>query len=153
MRVILIFLSAIGGIKVKKIYQTEQRKTLIDFLSVDKSRQFTIEEIIEAMQDLDDAPGKSTVYRLMTKLTEEGIVRRFNEGSGRKFFYQIVDGKNCCRHFHMKCLRCGKLVHLDDDISMMLYEKIAERKKFNIDEQKTMLFGECEICTGKRIAE
>lgn len=129
-----------------RTYCTEQRKILIDFLSVDKSRQFTIEEIIEAMRDLDDAPGKSTVYRLMTRLTDEGIVRRFNEGSGRKFYYQIIDGKNCCKHFHMKCIRCGKLVHLDDEISTLLYTQAAERSRFIIDEHRTMLFGECREC-------
>ena len=51
-----------------KVYNTNQRKMLIDFLKKNSDKAFTIEEILENMGG--EKLSQSTAYRLMTKLVD-----------------------------------------------------------------------------------
>ena len=78
-------------------YQTEQKKRLWDFLRHNKDAAFTIEELaigIRAEQG-KQTPGKSTLYRQINKLVEDGKVKRIVKENSRHFVYQLLDGNNC----------------------------------------------------------
>ena len=129
-------------------YLTEQKKMLLAFLNENRQTAYSIEELIVCLKDMygDKAPGKSTVYRLMTTLTDKGGVRRFVKGHGRGFVYQIVDCESCHSHLHLKCVGCGKLIHLDHEISDELIEKVQRTNQFSVIEDETVLFGQCAEC-------
>ncbi len=110
---------------------------------------YTIEDLCEAMKkdgSLKTIPGKSTVYRIMPSLVEEGLVKRFAGAQGRRFFYQMVCGARCDSHLHMKCSVCGKLYHMEDEESEALLQSVMQKHRFHVDEGKTILFGKCEKC-------
>ena len=98
----------------------------------------------------DGIPGTSTIYRLMSKLVEEGTVRRFVKGHSRRFVYQIVGGKHCRSHLHLKCMECGKLLHLDERVSDALLSQIRVNNDFSVNEEETVLFGECSACAHQK---
>lgn len=130
-------------------YQTNQKKELIAFLEKNRDRAFTIEEIVQAMEadsQFSIAPGKSTIYRLMSALVENNIVKRFNTGTGRKAAYQIIGGKSCRSHIHLKCTYCGRLFHMSDEDSQVLTETIREKLSFSIDLTQTLIYGLCADC-------
>jgi len=135
-------------LSLKHIYQTEQRKRLLAFLQKNPDGQYAIEEIIVHLAG-EGAPGKSTVYRLMSKLVEEGRVRRYTKGNGRQFLYQLIDGENCHDHWHLKCIRCGKLIHMDVDTTSFMQQSVRSKHHFFIDGDRTLLFGQCEECISK----
>ena len=130
-------------------YATEQKKILSDFLKENSDRAFSIEELIEGMRASygDHVPGTSTVYRLMNRLVEEGVVKRFVKGHSRRFLYQAVRDEHCRSHLHLKCIGCGKLLHLDEHISDTLLDTIRATNDFSVNEEETVLFGECSTCT------
>ena len=129
------------------MYNTEQKKILIDFLKKHKDESFTIEEIHKRLRAFtNNVPGLSTLYRLMPKLAEEGLVKRFSEDGKRRFLYQIVGGKQCSTHLHMKCTECGKLLHMNNSLSEALLEEIQNCSKFSVDRGQTVLFGKCADC-------
>ena len=134
-------------------YITEQKKTLLGFLRQHSERSFTIDELTDGInktaQSLGRIPGKSTVYRLMTRLVEEGTVKRFVRGHSRRFVYQIVSGERCHLHLHMKCMKCGKLFHLDEGLSDELMDKVKKLCNFSVNESETVLFGNCAECAAK----
>lgn len=133
-------------------YQTEQKRMLLAYLRAHSEEAFTIEELCERLKAepaVLSPPGKSTVYRLMPKLVEEGLVKRFVKGNSRKFLYQMVCGDHCDRHLHMKCSVCGKLYHMEDAESEALLCQVMKRHHFQIDGGKTVLFGQCEGCNQK----
>jgi len=132
-----------------KTYQTEQRKKLLEFLRSDPEHQFTIDIIAEHLSG-EGMPGKSTVYRLMSKLVEEGCVRRFVSGNSRHFVYQIHEFEDCANHFHLKCIQCGKLVHLECKKGDELIAHIFKEHKFSVDSGKSVLYGICEDCADKQ---
>ena len=133
-------------------YLTQQKKSLLRFLTLHSERSFTVEEITEGMKedgkgDSSRAPGRSTVYRLITRFVEEGTVKRFVRGHSRRFVYQIVSGERCNFHLHMKCTVCGKLFHLDEGVSDQLLHQIKKLCNFSISESDTVLFGVCDGCS------
>ena len=129
-------------------YATEQKKMLSDFLKENAERAFSVDELIEGMKARygEGIPGTSTVYRLMTRLVEEGTVKRFVKGHSRHFVYQIVGDEHCRSHLHLKCIGCGKLLHLDERVSDALLDTIRSNSEFSVNEEETVLFGECAAC-------
>ncbi len=129
-------------------YVTEQKKILKKLLEENCDSAYTIEELIDKMRISADGhvPGKSTVYRLMTKLVAEGTVKRFVRGNSRKFVYQIVMGEHCDCHLHLKCMGCGRLIHLDESVSDELLDKVKSISDFSVNEEATVLFGSCAEC-------
>lgn len=133
-------------------YQTEQRRVLLSYMKAHSDEAFTIEELCARMRtETPDMalPGKSTVYRLMPKLVEEGLVKRFAGENSRQFLYQMVCGEHCDRHLHMKCSVCGRLYHMEDEESEELLRRVMKRHHFQVDESRTVLFGQCESCGGQ----
>ena len=133
-------------------YATEQKKILLDFLTKNSHQAFSVDELMEGMRKSygDGIPGTSTIYRLMSKLVEEGTVRRFVKGHSRRFVYQIVGGKHCRSHLHLKCMECGKLLHLDERVSDALLSQIRVNNDFSVNEEETVLFGECSACAHQK---
>lgn len=126
-----------------KVYNTHQRKSLIDFLEKNKSRAFTIEDIIKGMGNSEIST--STAYRLMTKLVEDGLVHRSVKGNSRSFVYQYISNEKCEGHLHMKCTDCGKVYHLDSSVSEHIQNDIKANTNFEIDSH-TLLLGKCGLC-------
>lgn len=133
-------------------YNTEQKKLLICFLKKHSDCAFSAEDIAKGMkiEFNENAPGKSTVYRLLQKLLVEGKVKRFEKSTGRQFFYQIIDGSHCDRHLHLKCMSCGKLLHMSDDASQLVLNDVLKSNNFSVDREKTVLFGMCSQCDAQR---
>lgn len=126
-----------------KTYNTHQRAMLVDFLQKNQDKAFRIEEIVEALGSEDI--GKSTAYRLMTKLVEDGIVHRSVKGNGRSFVYQYISDGKCDGHLHMKCTDCGKVYHLDSNVSNIIQNDISSSTGFEVDSH-TVILGKCGKC-------
>ena len=135
-------------------YQTQQKSQLLDYLARHADGALSMEEVADGLRsDLGDkAPGKSTVYRLVNRLVEEGTVRRFSAEDSRSSLYQIVGDKNCHQHLHMKCTQCGKLMHMNDEQSEKIIEQIFGSSDFSVNQEQTTLYGSCAECS-KRKAE
>lgn len=121
---------------------------IVEFLSKSAEKQYTIEEIAEnlSLSVGRAAPGRSSVYRLINKMLSEGIVKRFVRENSRHFYYQLVDGKECRIHLHMKCAVCSRLIHLDNDTTEEITALLMKKKGFGLDTEKTVFFGICSEC-------
>ena len=134
----------------KKSYQTKGRQELIRFLSQNPDRQFTTEEICVAING-DGEKGKSTVYRLLSTLCKEDVVRRFRNEEGSCNVYQYVGADCDCKlHFHEKCLDCGKLQHLDCHGTAEFARHLLAEHGFAVDCGQTVLYGLCADCRRQR---
>ena len=130
-------------------YQTEQNKKLTDFMNSNSEKAFSVEELyaeMEKIYDKSEIPGKSTVYRLIQQMTEDGIVKRTAKEHSRKFVYQIAGSEHCAFHLHMKCTDCGRILHMDDDDTLQLMAQVFEKNRFSVDKKQTVLVGRCCEC-------
>ncbi len=124
---------------MKTTYQTKARKLILKLLSENADERLSIEDIMLRMGDA--APGKSTIYRQMKLLCDEGLTHRFLTEDGVAS-YQL-SGKSCCsEHLHLKCLDCGLLLHLDERTQ----SELCRSTGFVIDDDISMLYGKCARC-------
>ncbi len=132
-------------------YQTRPRTQLLNFLKENPERGYTAEELAQELSARygNDAPGKSTVYRLVSKLVQEEEIKRFEEDNAKRARYRLT-GSTCHNHLHLKCLDCGKLIHMKEQDSEPLLAGILHKNGFSVDEYQTVLFGHCNQCTVKQ---
>lgn len=125
-------------------YNTKQRSLMIDFLENNTDKQMTASYIADAL--VERGVGKSTSFRQIKELLDEGILLRYR-GEGKSVVYQYA-GKNrgCDKHFHLKCTECGKVVHLDCDHIEELKEHINHDHDFMIFPKNSPLYGVCGDC-------
>ncbi len=128
-------------------YQTQGRKKLLSFLLKNPDRQFTVDELYASMAESDTtAGGRSSLYRQLSKLCDEGCVRKYRADHQSSFTYQYVGGLDCCHHFHLQCVVCGEVTHLECTVSDELLSHIAEHHNFRIDSGRSVLYGLCADC-------
>ena len=128
-------------------YNTEKRAEILEFFSKEAGKAHSAEDICSAI--LKDGHGKSTVYRLISRLVDEGILRRISDGKTRHVTYQCVHTGGCSEHLHLKCNVCGRLIHLDKETSHTLGVSILKSEGFTIDDG-ALLYGRCESCEFQR---
>ena len=149
---------------MKYRYTTPARRALLDFFASRPDRQFTAEQLCTLLCDTGDRPsarehaqqkeffGKSTVYRQLSQLCEEGQLLRFEgvtpEGAA-VHWYQYRHDAVCDGHFHLKCTRCGHLEHLDCGRAQELIAHIQTEHGFIVDCATSVLLGICNRCGGK----
>ena len=131
-------------------YNTEKRTEILNFFAAATESPHSAEEICNAI--LKDGRGKSTVYRLISKLVDEGIISRITDPKSRRVTYQYMKEGSCHEHLHLKCKECGKLINLDEEISEVLERRIKKISGFRVD-VGTLLYGKCESClfTGEEV--
>lgn len=128
------------------MYKTKQKKQLVDFFKNNTSKQLSVNEII--MGICPDGTGKSTIYRLISQMVEQGILLRLRGDDGKSILYQYTgEGTSCSEHYHLKCTECGKLIHLDCDLFDKVGNHIKDEHQFIIDTKKTVLYGLCTDCS------
>ena len=124
-------------------YNTKQKKAIERFFTVYPETWFTAEQVAVAL----DGIGRSTVYRVIGELCESGfLVKEYSEKTGSAVYRP--DQEACHAHFHMKCVRCGKYIHVEDKKTEELLADLAEKNAFSLDVGKTVLYGTCEDCKG-----
>jgi len=124
-------------------YHTQQKTALLTFFKENAGKQYSIDEIISAMGE--STLGKSTAYRLVKKLCDDGLVRRFARQGSAGAVYQLAGVSCCSEHLHIKCVDCGLLIHLDNAAC----DALSKTTGFVIDDEKSMLYGRCAACVGR----
>lgn len=132
-----------------KSYHTEGKEKLYNFMSTHPDMHYTVDEICEYLNG--DNSAKSSVYRNLSALCEYGVVRKFRSEGQNSFVFQYVGKESGCEnHFHLKCLSCGKLIHLECENVDELREHIAKNHGFEIDSGRSILYGYCSECKSTR---
>ena len=150
MRIILILWCIMKN--KKNIYKTSQSEILLGFLRAHPDTEFSTDEITGALAG--EAIGKSTVYRLISKLCARGDILRTRGEDGKKILYRYIDkSHDCDEHFHLKCRDCGKLIHLDCGLMDELKKHIAGEHGFRLDARSTVINGVCSECEEKENLE
>lgn len=126
-------------------YKTKQRELIAGFFKDNTDRQFSINDISDMFSE---SIGKSTVYREVSRLVEEGFVRKYPDSDGY-FWYQYA-GEHCHEHFHLRCISCGRIVHLDCHLMNDVCRHINSEHDFEIDMSRTVLYGVCGKCKADR---
>lgn len=128
-------------------YNTKQRNEILDFLKSNASRHLTVDDITSALSAAGSAVGKTTVYRYMEKLANEGRVRKYFVSNSQSACYEYFDeNSRCGAHYHFKCNACGHLLHIDCAMMDTVFEHMLLHHGFEADNTKTVIYGLCKNC-------
>lgn len=126
-----------------KVYHTEQRKSILDYLKSRQDAQVTASEIAEA---LSSSVSKSAVYRNLADLEREGKVVRVSVAGERSAAYRYAAGHSCIGKIHISCVRCGKTEHISPAAAARLERALEAEDGFLLNKRESMLFGVCKDC-------
>lgn len=130
-------------------YNTKQKEKLLDYLISNKDKHVNVQTISAYMAKEGSPLGTATIYRRLDKLVEQGIVRKYVIDGKTGACYQYIDSEsNCHQHFHLKCIMCEKLIHIDCGHLKGISEHILEHHGFAVDSSKTVFYGVCSECSG-----
>lgn len=131
-------------------YNTRQRELILECLMNSGGRHITAEDILEYLKEKDTPVGKSTVYRYLEALTEQGVIRKYTIEDGIGACYQYVGNPGGCQeHYHLKCSRCGRVFHVSCEFMDGINSHILKAHDFRVDSGKTVFYGVCGAC-GKK---
>ena len=134
-------------------YNTRQKREMMQFISTRGLEHYSVDSFVEAMHGEGVSLGKTTVYRFLESLAEQGRARKYMSAQGNTSFYQYIeDDSGCDAHFHLMCKLCGALYHVDCDHMAELISHISGAHGFAIDPRETVLMGVCKKCSGGETA-
>lgn len=131
---------------MKAEYNTRQRAIILDFLK-ENSAHVSARDIVAHLKEQGVCVGTATVYRTLDRLCEQGVVRKFiiDERSGA--CYQYAEGAECNEHFHLKCVSCGALIHVDCEFVAEMEKHFLCDHGFTVSSGRTVIYGVCSSCS------
>jgi len=98
---------------------------------------------ISLVDQLGSTMNKTTVYRTLDRLEDEGLIHSFLDKDGIKCYAKCQDCEKDDHqhaHPHFQCVSCGKIDCLEEEISL---PKIPNRQ---IIHSQILIQGNCEDC-------
>ncbi len=143
---------------MKKQYTTPARRAVLSLFQSYPHRHFTAEQVCTLVCQTNEQGtalmGKSTVYRQLAQLCESGLLRRFEQtdgAGGAVHTYQYVAPEQDCEaHFHLKCSVCGRVSHLECELTETVAQHLREHHGFVVHCGDSILHGVCLDCQNKR---
>ena len=132
-------------------YKTRKREALTKYLQENSGRHVTVSDINEHFQNAGESISLATIYRFLGSMTDSGTVRKYTvEGVGSACYEYIGQrhGETGAGTFHLKCERCGQLIHLKCDLLKETGRHIRDEHGFRVDPGRTVLYGVCGSCRG-----
>lgn len=132
----------------KKIYKTKQRDLILNYITENKTKHITVDMVVDYMKNNGEQVGQTTVYRNLNKLVEEGIVLKYQNAEGISACYQYAEeDEGCLNHYHLVCVECGEMIHLQCDYLERFSTHIFNEHEFKVNKFKTVFYGLCKNCT------
>ncbi len=130
-----IIFDGMGGV----IRNTKNVKVLLDLF---QNQQAAV-SAVDLVGRLKDVMNKTTIYRILERLEDEGIIHSFVGKGGLKWY---AKSKKCASdqhqdvHPHFHCSRCGKMECLDISVKIPLVDT------HQIDSTEILMVGVCKDC-------
>ena len=119
--------------------KTKSVKIVLNEFTVNSSAT----SVIALIERLKSEMNKTTVYRILEKLEDDGILHSFLAKDGLKWYAKCRGCSSTTHHDvhpHFQCLECGKVDCLKMNFSI---PEIANRK---VEVSQVLLQGKCEEC-------
>ena len=134
----------------RQSYSTKARKYISDFLEDRGENTASAADIINYLKVKGISVDPATVYRCLNRLCSERLVLKITEEKTKKSLYRFIGGeRNCDEHIHIKCTRCGRVMHLECSFMQDIKEHLLKSHGFALRCDGSVLYGLCGDCRGK----
>lgn len=101
--------------------------------------------VVELVEKMGDQMNKTTVYRILDRLEQDGVIHSFLGRNGIKWYAKCKhcsNSEHIDEHPHFQCIDCGKVDCLEININI---PQIPNRE---IEVSQVLIQGKCEDCLG-----
>lgn len=135
---------------IRTSYKTRQQDLLLHYVMQTQGKHFTAEDVRIHFAEKEIAIGTATIYRQLEKLVKEGKLQKYiiDEHSAACFEY-TGECSTDEQHFHLKCEKCGRLIHLECDELEQIKKHLLEEHGFVLDSFRTVFYGKCADCASR----
>jgi Fur family transcriptional regulator, ferric uptake regulator len=123
---------------------TAQRRIILQELRNVRTHP-TAGEIYELVRKRLPRISLGTVYRNLEILSEIGMIQKLEMAGTQKRFDGIVEN-----HYHVRCLRCGRVDDVVANSIPMINEALAEASNYEILWHRLEFVGLCPQCKKER---
>ncbi len=132
-------------------YRTKARGLIVEYFKTHPDTRLTAKEIYDWLGDKIDGINRTTVYRNLDRMSDQGMLLKIKEPNSESWFYQFSEKhKSCNTHMHGQCSECGKIFHLDDKFVQEFEEKINFAYGLDVDAARTVIIGICKDCRDEK---
>lgn len=128
------------------VYQTKQRKHLMEFFEKNPEKHYTIEEIAKLTALDGEQISQATLYRNLSELIKSKLIRKFTVNGS--IFYQFSPDRDCDKHIHLVCDGCNKMFHLPAKEAKKISKLLKKTIGFEVNVNEVTLYGTCKECNG-----
>lgn len=129
----------------KGIRLTAQRDAVLHAIKDSGGEHLTVEEIYERTKRSYPDIGIATVYRTVQLFSELGVISGEYLGD-TVVRYELCQTGDRHSHHHLRCLKCGRIIEVQDDLTNSLEDMIRERYGFEIADHRVQFTGLCRDC-------
>ena len=135
-------------------YATPSRKRILEFLKESSDRTVTAADVAQYLESQDCAVNRTTIYRYLDRLASEGVVMKYVAEKGSQSAYQYAEpGRHCDEHLHLKCVKCGRIIHLECGFMEEIAEHIQKDHDFTLQCRNSVLYGICRECGNRMVQQ
>lgn len=125
---------------MKKRRNTPTKEAVLEVLS--KTGKAMSQDAIEQKIGIDI--NRATIYRVLNRFCEDGIVHRVVAEDGKQYFALCVkcdDHEELSHHFHFRCLRCETIECLPVEVNFTIPDE------YLVENVNCVLTGICKECS------
>ena len=131
-------------------YKTRQREEILEFLKESGTHHVTAEEVYQHLNEARNSVGRTTVYRQLEKLVDDGFLNKFMTGMNAPACFEYVDPSSCGEDsacYHLRCEVCGRLIHLHCEELAAIEGHLLTHHGFLLNPMRTVFYGLCTECS------
>lgn len=127
------------GLDLKR---TSPRLKILKLLEEAEPHHMSAEQIYQALITSGENVALPTIYRVLTRFEQAGLVRRHNFEGGYAVF-EINQGEH---HDHLVCIKCNRVEEFVDADIEERQEIVAKKAGFEMTDHSLTIYGVCEKC-------
>ncbi|MHB8840423.1 MAG: Fur family transcriptional regulator [Candidatus Aquicultor sp.] len=131
----------IKDLKDRGFRLTKLRKAILEELDLAR-KPLSAAEIIEQLKKHDLKPHKTSIYREVTFMLEQGIITKITFGERQdRFELAAIE-----HHHHAMCQSCGEIEDIDCSEGIREIEKMLHAQDFKVNFHLVEFIGLCKNC-------
>lgn len=117
------------------------QKSIIHKTVLDMKCHASADEVYDVIKKTYQNISRATVYRNLNELAKNKEIKKIEvPGGADRFDYQCFD------HYHLRCLKCGKIFDVEMDYMKDLEKNIQNLNEFDFKGHDILFKGICPLC-------
>lgn len=138
------------GMAQRGRYTTRQRQAVLACMDMRSDVFLSVDDVRDLLSGSGETVGRTTVYRTLETLVEEGVLSKVAPARGVAARYKRLPADpTATSSGQLCCLGCGRAMPLDCGMLDAFSTHVRKDHGFVIDRRRTVLYGYCQDCLAK----